>query len=162
MILWLTKHSSLNYFPGLYFKCQEIIHICLSTQTDRLYIQVNTLKSVKIQVKWRERLIFFKCMTFFHLTLVSSPLFSRRRYSISAWSFSRVSLCCCWRNWIFFCMDATRGSMSLWQDTPTSLPAGGTAGSGFSWFAGKPRGERGFPRRPTRVHCGKCLTGGRL
>lgn len=88
----------------------------------------------------------------------SSPLFSRRRYSISACSFSRVSLCCCCRNWTFLCMAARRCSPALRQVVPTPS-TGGTTGC---WLAGKQRGVRDFPRGPTRGQCGRCVTGGRL
>lgn len=110
-------------------------------------------------------------MSFLILILVHSPLFSRLRYSISACSFSKVFLCCCWRNWIFLCIEATRGSVSLWRGGSTAAPsplllsaggAAGSGGSGGSWLGGNRRGEQGFSRRPTRLHWGRCLTGGRL
>lgn len=100
------------------------------------------------------------------LTEAPSPLLSLLRCSISAWSFSSVSLCCCCRKWMFLCRDATRGSASLWQGTSASLlaplSAAGTSGSGCSRFAAARRGEKGFTRRPTRGQCGKWRNGGKF
>lgn len=42
--------------------------------------------------------------------LLCTPLFSLRRWSISAWSFCRVSLCCSCRNWMLLSSDVTRRS----------------------------------------------------
>lgn len=99
-------------------------------------------------------------ITFPHKTY-SIPLFSRLRWSTSAWSFSRVSLCCCCRNWISFCSETTRGSMSP-AVLCSPLSAAGATGSGFRWFPDKRRGEQGFPRHPTLDQCGRLRTGGRF
>lgn len=112
------------------------------------------------------------------------PLFCRLRCSISAWSLCRVSWCCCCRNWMFLCREATRGSHSVsghrcWASAALSSPLtavwfrgievrgagggrGGGRGGGNCCLDGKDRGDKGFLRRPTRVHRGRWLRGGRL
>ena len=59
-------------------------------------------------------------------------------------------------------IDATRGSGHGPAALAAPPAADGTAGSGCSCLAGKRRGERGLPRPPTRVQCGRWRTGGRL
>lgn len=106
--------------------------------------------------------IFFSTITVFFSTAVTSPLFSLRRWSISACSLCRVSPCCCCMNSRLLCNEASRcscpsarhGSVRFCSVKLRGLARlGSTAGSG---------GERGLLRLLSRFQCGRWRTGGGL
>lgn len=95
-----------------------------------------------------------------------TPLFSLLRWSISAWSFSRVSLCCSCRNRMFLSRDVTRGSpWSFSTGAAALIPAwvNDITGSGFKCWLIERRVNPVFPcRGPTLLQCGRWCSGGKL